>query len=261
MVTPDRAREALHTIALQASASSDRGLAGLELWGESFIAAHIACPGGLSIEVGTRAGGSAYLFARLLELLYPEESHRPQLWTVDPYGNKPYDDGARCKGAPIYSDGVYGYAKRVLAGFDHHHHWYMTSADFFERIHGLTYWSIANAGVLYAANNVLTGEELLLPIGEERRASAASFILLDGDHSAAAIENEISAILWRGWLASGGFIVIDNIDADPATAQVLARCEARFERLRGSPESAVLKFLGAGVARPGHGTSGDRASP
>lgn len=227
------APEDIERAVLIAAKFSDRGEAGLRAWAAHFCAAHYRQPYGLSIEVGTNIGGSALLFCQLLELMYgPAPSNIPSLWTVDPYGSKPYVGGHGDSAAaqpPIYTDDFYQAMKHNLHGAPYHAHWLMTAADFFERMYALPYWRPGPE--MFEAKDVRTLAPMLLPIGERRVAQNASFILLDGEHAAASIRAEL---LGRGvnrgaesWLGPRGTIVIDNIDTDPATLHMLTTVHGR----------------------------------
>jgi Methyltransferase domain len=161
-----------------------------------FCEAHERVPDRMTIEVGTRQGGSAVMFASLIQLMY--RSHMPPLWTVDPYGGKPYVDGSSHE-LSLYNDDFYSVARSNLQRFPFHTHWKMTSVEFFERLQGVSYWSD----------------------GIRRTAAEAAFILLDGEHAAASVEAELGRIAAYRWLHPQGTIVIDNVDKDPRTLSML----------------------------------------
>lgn len=196
-----------------ADKASDRGRRGLEAWAQDFITAHRTAPDGLTIEVGTRIGGSALLWGMLLESMYGEENP-PPLWTVDPYGGKPYVGGDVGElEVPIYGPDVYLAMKHNLVEAQYHAHFLMESHDFFGM--RFAYWRLGDrrAQVVNAAD----GKPHELRVGESRRAGegSASFILLDGEHSARAIVRDLRGA-WP-WLKTGGRVVIDNVDTDPKT--------------------------------------------
>jgi len=87
----------------------------LKAVGELFVEAHAAAPNGLSIEVGTRRGGSALYFLHLLEKLYGT-NEKPDLFTIDPYGFKPYENGIPgTVKLPLYGEAEYLAMKALLA--------------------------------------------------------------------------------------------------------------------------------------------------
>jgi hypothetical protein len=182
-------------------------------WAELFVEAHQAAPGGLSIEIGSWRGGTALVFLRLLERLYPAET-RPMLFTVDPYGDKPYDGGDGPAKPALYGDADYVVMKKLLARFPHHAHFYMTSAAFFVR--PATYWWL----------------------GLEQQVERVSFALVDGEHDAWSIRDDVHDVGLV--MAPDGIIVVDNIDNDPRTDTVLGDvatqqlrvCEPRVGKLR-----------------------------
>lgn len=186
-------------------------------WAQEFCDAHQRAPGGLSIEVGTRMGGSACVFAELLWASYSGVDV-PLLWTVDPYGSKPYVGGDTTE-APIYDDAIYLAMKFNLKTVPFHTHWLMESVDFFSRIAGMPYWR-PGAG-RWTGQDVVSGAAIQMPIGERRLAGkeSATFILLDGEHSAEAIGRDVGMALF--WLKPGGAIVVDNCDTDPDTVRML----------------------------------------
>ena len=199
---------------LNSKAMSDMDPSNLRAIGQELMAAHKRRPGGLTIEVGTRKGGSAMLFAELLRLKYREP---PPLWTVDPYGSKPYVDGVSTP-LPLYHDAVeYLEMKRNLASYEFHTHWKMESGTFFRSLRDMTFWTVGSKDIVITGG----GKSMRMPIGEERSVEgAATFILLDGEHSAnSIIFQDLEPCI--NWLAPGGTVVIDNIDADPETVPML----------------------------------------
>jgi hypothetical protein len=162
-------------------------------WCTELVAAHHAAPGGLTLEVGTWKGGTALVFAEILELLYHARS-RPMLWTIDPYGEKPYDGGDLPAGAAkpaLFGDTEYVTSKTLLAPYPFHQHSYFPSLTMLQNMRGKTYWWR----------------------GQSRRVGDYTFVLLDGEHSLDAIREELTAVL--GEMKTGGRVVIDNIDNDP----------------------------------------------
>lgn len=166
-----------------------------------FWMAHAQAPGGLSVEVGTRQGGSALMMLHSLELLYSEEK-LPALFTVDPYGWKPYQGGDIHPSQPLprlYGESEYKHMKQLLADFPNHFHWPMESLIFCEIADRIRYW---HRGMQCQVKNL-------------------TFVFLDGDHDAGTIEKEL---VWFGnRLHPLGLIVVDNVDKDPETVPMLAR--------------------------------------
>lgn len=170
---------------------------------EHLVTAHEAAPGGMTIEVGTRAGGSALILAKLLDYLYREP---PVLLTVDPYGLKPYLGGDHAPADHLrpYGDGFYSCAKSVLANFPNHAHYLLEAMPFFRSLKGESMW---HRGVR-------------LPFRH-----SASFVFLDGNHDAASVLEEV-AIVRAEWLRPRGLIYIDNALNDPRLRQALAGDQA-----------------------------------
>lgn len=187
---------------------TDMGPPQLKAYGAAFVEAHKATPGGMSIEVGTRRGGSALLFLKLLEGLYPE-GQRPLLVSVDPYGGKPYVGGVPGDlELPLYGTDEFVAMKRLLKDHPNHAHFMMRSTDFLERLPNVPYWQD----------------------GRLCKMANLSFALLDGEHSAETIREELS-LLWRGgWMAPKGVVCVDNVECDPETRPLIEmRYHATFE--------------------------------
>lgn len=184
---------------------------------DSFFTAHIAVPNGLSVEVGTRCGGSALLQLRLLSSLYGSES--PPLITIDPYGDKPYLIGQNQCVQALYGNDAYVAAKRLLADFPNHLHFPITSLDWLGFAeNGLRVWHKGRA---------------LAPA-----IDGLAHVFLDGDHDAKTIIGEVSGFLRM--IRPGGCILIDNVDDDPATMDVL-KSMAGVERP--NPKMALIRKL------------------
>lgn len=201
---------------------------------EVFIEAHRAAPWGLSVEVGTRRGGSALQFLRVLRGLYPGY-RQPSLFTVDPHGFKPYNGGDPQRPlAPIYGAGEYLAMKAALAEFSNHSHFNLCSLDFFERMLGCPYWTLSEKTFV---DPTQPGEFFL---GEEKRMANLTFCLLDGDHSAETIAGELYR-LWFSmdnglWMNPKGTVVVDNVECDPHTIPLLEgmyRTEVRTNSIGG----------------------------
>ncbi len=131
------------------------------------------------LEIGTRRGGSALALLKVIEALYPDTV----LVTVDPYGNKPYDSKPW-----KYGDDFYVEMKNLLASYENHIHYHMTSEDFLDILDQVHYWSQR----------------------KEHDFSRFSFIFLDGSHLPENILFEFENLL--PLLIKGGYLVIDNTD-------------------------------------------------
>lgn len=217
----------------------------LHVYGEAFVEAHRAAPGGLSLEVGTRQGGSALLFLTLLNRIY-EGGIKPCLFTVDPYGYKPYDSGIPgVEPAPIYGDPDYLEMKQHLAPFAFHSHFKIESLDFFDRMYNCTYW---HPGEEIYKSKTQEGD---FALGQRSRMGNLTFCLLDGDHNYRTIASELGH-LWGGrnaltgsrinpWMNPKGTVCVDNIDCDPKTKPFI---EANFNAVFG-PTWAIVKGMKA----------------
>lgn len=129
------------------------------------------------LEIGTRAGGSALLLLRLMK----KTMRSAVLVTVDPYGDKPYDNKPWRYGGSFFVQ-----MKRLLSKYENHIHHHMTSHDFIRIIDQITFWHK----------------------GKKQNYSRFSFIFLDGSHIPATVKHEYKNLFPR--LIKGGFMVIDN---------------------------------------------------
>jgi hypothetical protein len=135
------------------------------------------------LEIGTRAGGSALLILRLLDLVYPQPARRPLVLTVDPYGSLPYP------GAPFqYDDRHYRAMKQALAGYANHVHYMMDSELFLRQLDELYLW---RAGLRVSFDQL-------------------SLVYLDGSHDPDVVWGEIERLLPR--VIPGGFLIVDDTD-------------------------------------------------
>jgi hypothetical protein len=131
------------------------------------------------LEIGTRGGGSALVILKIIEKFYPGSV----LITVDPYGEKPYDNKRWS-----YGDKFYLTMKKVLASYKNHIHYHMTSEEFVNIMDQISFW--------YK--------------GGENDFSKLSFIFLDGSHLPATVKFEFNNLFLR--LIKNGYMVIDNTD-------------------------------------------------
>lgn len=172
----------------------------LRAFGEVFLEAHARCPGRPSLEIGTRAGGSAFMFLHLLDLLYDAP---PMFFTVDPYGLKPYRGGDHPPDDRLrpYGDPIYATAKQALVNYPNHSHFLLESMDFFS--------SMKNAGFWWRGTKI--------PF-----ARSFAFIFLDGNHDAESVLPEVNVAV-GDYLAPNGSLAIDNAFNDPRIKQTLER--------------------------------------
>jgi hypothetical protein len=145
------------------------------------------------LEIGSYKGGTSLALLDLADLCTP----RPFLFTVDPYGGKPYNGGNVLLYGGLYSNPVYVAHKLNTARFPNHAHFYMTGEQFLRRVVGATYW--------YEC--------------QERKIDDFVFAFVDGDHDRTTVLTELDRLLPH--MADGGRIVIDNVDMDPDLVNVL----------------------------------------
>jgi len=136
------------------------------------------------LEIGTRSGGSALLMLKVLGRVYGALGIRPpQLFTVDPYGSRPYE------GEPhIYDERHYGRMKKNLAPYTNHIHYMMDSELFLRELDELYLWTD----------------------GTKRGFNKFSLVYLDGSHDPAIVWSEIQATLPR--IIAGGFLIVDDTE-------------------------------------------------
>ena len=131
------------------------------------------------LEIGTRRGGSALLMLKIIEKKFPHSV----LMTIDPYGDKPYDDKPWKYGSKFYKE-----MKRLLSPFGNHIHYHMTSADFIKILDKINYWYD----------------------GKKRNFSNISFAFLDGSHIPKTVKMEFNNLFPR--LIHRGYMIVDNTD-------------------------------------------------
>jgi len=141
-------------------------------------------------EIGTRAGDCSL---QLLDVIKETNSKR-WLFTVDPYGTKPYrattdmdargrvfDYDEQCQRNGMMTLSTFAFNNDLL-----HSHWRMTSKDFMDKIESIEFWH--------------DGKQIDYKFG---------FVLLDGEHYEGIVMQEFNWFKER--LAVGGMIVIDDI--------------------------------------------------
>jgi len=136
------------------------------------------------LEIGTRSGGSALLMLKVLSHVYGALGIRPpQLFTVDPYGSRPYE------GKPyIYDERHYGKMKKNLAPYTNHIHYMMDSELFLRGLGNMYLWTD----------------------GTRRGFNKFSLVYLDGSHDPTIVWSEILATLPR--IVAGGFLIVDDTE-------------------------------------------------
>lgn len=219
-------RERIDEIVRLAADHSDRDIAGLTFWAEAFVSAHTAAPFGLSIEIGSREGGGSLMFLKLIEMLYPSETLRPMLFTVDPYGFKPPDHAQVGDVFGFYGHGAYVAQKKLLADYPNHAHFLLPSTTFLQRLRGAPYWvpgAERKPTKLTRPSGGAAEEWVSVPVGEQQTIDRATFVLLDGDHAAATVAAELELLWWSPRLMHPqGVVVVDDVDHDPATLPHIA---------------------------------------
>lgn len=143
----------------------------------------------LFAEIGTASGTTALHAIRALGV----NASKRWLFTIDPYGDKPYaigdSEGLRSYN---YNDDLYREAMKsikelALERSVNHTHWHMRSQDFIKVFEQIEFWS-----------------------GGEIQKPEFGLAYLDGEHTWGAVGLEFRWFWHR--LASGGMIVIDDYD-------------------------------------------------
>ncbi len=206
---------------------SDLSKQGLTFAARACALAQELAPSGPVLEIGTRCGGSALAFLDVLAETYPEH-YRPMMFTVDPYGAKPYLGGEGnpvASAARIYGDPQYLQMKEWLAPYPYHAHFLLRGADFLRRLGGCPYWLA----------------------GHERTIGGFSFAFLDGDHDYVTIDEELGLLM--PLMHPNGIVLVDNVDKDISTDRALARWQHMLmpieEGKPGSRQALVTRASGA----------------
>jgi 2-polyprenyl-3-methyl-5-hydroxy-6-metoxy-1,4-benzoquinol methylase/glycosyltransferase involved in cell wall biosynthesis len=163
-------------------------------WAWAFVQAQRAAPGPV-LEIGTWKGASALVWLRLIDGLFPPVEGglaRPMVYTVDPYGNKPYGTEGVAEGKlPLFGDAEYVAAKTRLAAFPNHAHYLMEGLPFLTTI-------------AYA--------QLTWRRGHLERVGPFAFVLLDGDHNGEVALAELEILATSGLLLPHATVILDNVD-------------------------------------------------
>lgn len=155
------------------------------------------------IETGTRAGGSALAILQAIN----DSGKDRWLYTLDPYGDKPYNVGDAVTQL-WYGEDFYRTAMKVLADYAFEHklnwaHFRMKSLDWMSTFSNTEYWYHA-----------------------ERQKPRFGFAYLDGDHDSKTVEAEYKWLIERSPEAS---IIVD--DAHYLEKQTLDLGEVKENRL------------------------------
>jgi len=139
------------------------------------------------IETGTRNGDSAMVFLKAIL----DSGKKRWLFTVDPYGDKPYGVGNIVSSTYGYDEQHYRNAMYSLSKYawDNdllHYHYRMLSQEFYKVAEVTEFWH-SSAKV-------------------ERKYG---LVYLDGEHTFDAIKKELDFFLTR--LVKGGVIIVDDI--------------------------------------------------
>ena len=202
---------------------------GMDLPGMAYLLAnaaqaHLDAPGGLSVEVGSFCGETSVALLELLGALY-KPGPVPYLFTVDPYGEKVYNSGDTL-GMLDYTADHYTVLKARTLLYTQHTHFMLPGTMFFDLLIGAPYWVK----------------------GVEKRVGGFTFVFLDGEHDLATVKAELDLV--RPHMRTGGRIVIDNVDKDPALIPYLRSIGCRTTA-PGHTRPGQMSELGPESAKPG----------
>ena len=157
-----------------------------KIYEEALAASFRVDPEASFLEIGNWKGGSAITIMQAIRDSYPER----WMYTVDPYGLKPFRLKEEIQTEAKYDEVVYRDAMYNLDNFSrhyglNHYHWRMMSEDYFKIADKVKFW--------------YHGEPMDLKIG---------FAYIDGDHNHEVVEMETEWILKHG--VKGMTIVYDD---------------------------------------------------
>lgn len=138
-------------------------------------------------ETGTRSGHSAMVILKAIN----DSGKKRWLFTIDPYGDKPYGVGQVTSRTYDYGEQHYRNAMHSLSRYAWendllHHHYRMRSQEYGFMAENVEFWH-----------------------GGDIVGHRYGFVYLDGEHTVEAINSELAFFLPR--LEDGGAIVIDDI--------------------------------------------------
>lgn len=130
------------------------------------------------LEIGTCRGASAHVFLEVLA-----QNPAGFLVTVDPWGGRPYPDAEHTYGDHFQREAIFRLASMAYLHQVNWHHFKLTSRQFFE-LDQISWY------------------------GGDEHANVWATVLLDGEHTADAVEMEIRAVFPH--VATEGNIIVDN---------------------------------------------------
>ena len=154
---------------------------------QSLMQQAVQLPEGHFVDIGTRAGGTAMLALDVLK-----NSPDKFLFTIDPYGDKPYPVGSEATGISTYpldyGEQHYRTAMKELSQFAYsnnlNHVHYRTTSE----------WWIKNHYQVFYKGDFLE--------------DTFAFVYLDGEHTDTAVAMELDYFMPR--MVKGGVIVVDD---------------------------------------------------
>lgn len=142
-------------------------------------------PERIFLEIGCYKGGSTMALIQAVH-----DSGVPRwVFSVDPYGTKPFKLGMGIQEEADYSDEIYREAIHNMASFAsmlkvNHYHWRLTSDDFMRILPIIEFWS-----------------------GGTKIEPKFGFSYIDGDHNCYTVERELTWLKER----TKGMIVFDDV--------------------------------------------------
>jgi len=160
--------------------------------------------------------------------MYAQWFPKPIVASCDPYGSKPYNDGhgrGLWENNP-YSDGLFVAMKRLLAQWPNHLHFTMRGADFLRAVYVPRRDSSSFSEQLSQCDHPEEyGRVPYWRHGRRRYFRNWSFALLDGDHDAVSIIEEMALLHTLGCRR----MVIDNADNDVKLWEMMEQFFPEYE--------------------------------
>ena len=139
------------------------------------------------MEIGCWKGGTT---TALQQAVRDSGKKDRWVWSVDPYGSKPFKLGMGIQEEADYNEDIYRDAMAAMSGYAlangiNHHHWRMTSDDFFRILPQVQFYHHG------AVINPKFG-----------------FVFIDGDHSPDTVERELNHLIP---IMPSGMIALDDV--------------------------------------------------
>lgn len=140
------------------------------------------------MEIGCWRGGSTMALMQAVK----DSGVDRWVWSVDPYGSKPFKLGMGIQQEADYNEDIYRSAMTNMSTFAEelgvkHYHWRMTSDDFMKVVETIDFWD-----------------------GGKTIAPEFGFVYIDGDHNCYTVEREMLWLVDR-MPDNKSMIVLDDV--------------------------------------------------